>query len=296
MSILTTGKGSGALSPEEISDLLITPVYNGSTIGQISQLVQVQGSSLRIPKVTDGDNAGWVAEGAEINVSEADVDEIECHFKNLSALSFVSNVMVQDSMKEHGGILSLVGDALVRDLIRKLDAAAFGATTANGPAGIQSVTGYHEIEDSLFLNGDKIVDAIYAIRASGGNADRIVTTPQVAAVLAKQKVSLNSNQPLYGPDASGPLAQTISGVPVIASAAVKADTVYVVDSTRIVLAVRGGDDPTIDVDGSVAFTSARTCVRCTLRADIAFVDPTTIAVIPVNPDIYTMGVDDELGG
>ena len=83
--------------------------------------------------MTQDPAAAWTQEGAEINVSDAVLDEITVTPKKLAGLVVVSNELAADSSP---AALGVVGQGLVRDLRRKIDAAYFTATTLNGPSGL----------------------------------------------------------------------------------------------------------------------------------------------------------------
>jgi HK97 family phage major capsid protein len=85
--------------------------------------------------VTDPSNA-WTAEGAEIPVTDPDLDELVVTPPKLAGLTVVSNELMADS---DPSALDVVGQGLVRDLQVKLDAAYFGNTVANGPSGLESL-------------------------------------------------------------------------------------------------------------------------------------------------------------
>jgi HK97 family phage major capsid protein len=90
-----------------------------------------------VPRVTQDPAASWTAEGAEINVSDAVLDEITVTPKNLAGLVVVSNELAADSSP---AALQVVGQGLVRDLRRKIDAAYFTTTAPYGPSGLGSLT------------------------------------------------------------------------------------------------------------------------------------------------------------
>ena len=72
-----------------------------------------------MPRVTADPAAAWTAEGAEIAVTDATLDEIVVTPKKLAGLVVVSNELASDSSP---AALGVVGDGLVRDLRRKIDA------------------------------------------------------------------------------------------------------------------------------------------------------------------------------
>lgn len=80
----------------------------------------------------------------------------------------------------------VVGQGIVRDLVRKVDQALFTATTTNGPGGIPGVSGISTVDaGSAYANVDPFSDAIYTAAAFNGNITAWVTNPATAKTLAK---------------------------------------------------------------------------------------------------------------
>ena len=218
---MTTAPGSGAsiLTPDQVSALVIVPLISQSVAMQSSTVVQTGSHQLRVPRVTADAQAGWTAEGAEIAVSDAAVDEIDIVPKKLAGLTVISNELASDSSP---AALSVVGDSLVRDLARKVDSAFFGNTVANGPSGLASLT-----TNATATNGGSwsTFDWAEAARSVAEQHNSVVDTfvcaPATALALAtlKEYSTAGSNRPLLGADPSSPTSRTISGVPLLVSPA-----------------------------------------------------------------------------
>jgi HK97 family phage major capsid protein len=134
---LTTSGGASILTPEEVGALVIRPLMEQSVAAQVSTVVQTTSHDFRVPVVSADPTAAWTAEGAEITASDPTITEIVVTPKKLAGLTVISNELAADSSP---AALQVVGDGLVRDLKRKLDAAYFGNTTTNGPSGLGSLT------------------------------------------------------------------------------------------------------------------------------------------------------------
>jgi HK97 family phage major capsid protein len=130
---LTTSGGQAILSPEQVGELVIRPLAQESVALGVSTVHPIVGPSLRVPAVTGDPTAAWVAEGAEIPVSEPTLTEVNITPSKLAGLVVVSNELAADSSP---AALQVVGQRLVRDLSRKIDAAYFGNATVNGPSGL----------------------------------------------------------------------------------------------------------------------------------------------------------------
>lgn len=74
----TTVNTAALLTPEQVESLLVLPVLAASVALNplVSTVVRLTGSSYRIPRVTADPSAAWVAEGAEIPVSDLTTNEL----------------------------------------------------------------------------------------------------------------------------------------------------------------------------------------------------------------------------
>ena len=134
---LYTNTGAPILTAEQIHALIVRPLIDQSVVAQVSTVVTTSSHDLRVPIVTADPQAAWTAEGTEIAVSDPTLTETVITPKKLAGLVVVSNELAADSSP---AALQVVGDGLVRDLRRQIDAAYFGNTTANGPNGLGSLT------------------------------------------------------------------------------------------------------------------------------------------------------------
>jgi predicted phage gp36 major capsid-like protein len=106
------------LGPEQVTELVIRPLIANSIAGQVLSLVNTGAPQYRVPIVAADPSAAWVAEGQEIPASDADIDELIVTPKKLAGLSIISSELAADSSP---AAQQVVGDGLVRDLVRKLD-------------------------------------------------------------------------------------------------------------------------------------------------------------------------------
>src|ERR1700758_4029833 len=125
MTLLTTGSGASILSPEQVLALVVEPLQRTSVGMQVSSVVPTDTHTVRFPIVVSDVSGGWTAEGDEINITDADLDELEVTPKKLASLTLVSNELAADS---NPSALAVVGDGIVRDLAKKVDLAFFGDT------------------------------------------------------------------------------------------------------------------------------------------------------------------------
>ena len=130
-----------------------------------------------------------------------------------------------------------------------------------------------------FSNLDFAAEAISKAETVGATVTAFITSPATALALAKIKQSTGSNQPVLGMDATAATSRQILGVPVHVSQYVAANTLWAIDSSRVWLVVR--DDPKVEADRSVFFTSDRVAVKATMRAGFGFVHPQSVVKVTI---------------
>lgn len=275
MSMIRSGN-AGALKPDEVAGLVVEPALQASVFAQAATQIPFASANLRIPRVADG-SAAWTSEGSEIGVSDATISEIVAPAKAVKALTYLSNELVSDG---NPNTLELIGNAAARQIAAQLDAAGFGNTTTNGPAGIRSVTGLAYDHATDLTNLDDIQLAVAAVQAGGYSPRILVTTPDIYADLATLKTGAGSNVPLLQTDATQGVGRNANGLTVLVSPKVQTDTLWIVDPAYVILGVR--QDAELTVSDEAAFSSDRKAVRAVLRAAIAFPAPGAIAKLTVD--------------
>jgi HK97 family phage major capsid protein len=277
---MTTVTGASILSPAEINELIVLPLIQQSAAMRVGTVTQISSSALRIPRVTQDPAAAWCAEGAEINVSDAVLDEIPCVPKKLAGLVLISNELAADSSP---AALGVVGDGLVRDIARKLDTAFAANTTTNGPAGLLSITPTAADAGDAWVNLDAFEFAKSNAEQHNTTVDSFLCSPTTALKLAtlKESTAAGSNRALLAPDPTAPASRVVAGVPLVTSPAIGNDIVYGIPRNRVVIALRS--NTTVETDRSVAFTSDRTAVKAIIRVSWAFTDPAAITKIAPTP-------------
>ena len=276
---MTTAPGSGAsiLTPDQVSQLVIIPLISQSVAMQSSTVVQTASHQLRVPRVTADAQAAWTAEGAEIAVTDATLDEVDIVPKKLAGLTVISNELAADTSP---AALGVVGDSLVRDLARQLDSAFFGSTVTNGPAGLGSLTTNATAKNGgTWANLDWAEAAKSVAEQHNSTVDVFACAPATALALStlKEYGTAGSNRPLLQSDPSAPTSRTISGVPLLVSPAVAADVVWALPKSRIITALRLGTQ--VVSDSSAYFSSDRTAVRAIIRVSWGFIDPPSITKV-----------------
>jgi len=272
-----TSSFASILTPEQVADLVIKPLIADSVAGQVLTAAQTGSHVYRIPIVTADPSASWTAEGAEITVSDADIDELAVTPSKLAGLSVISRELAKDSTPEAAAV---IGDGIVRDLTRKVDQALFTASTTNGPGGLPGVSGVSTVDaGAAFANVDAFSDAIYTAAGSNGNINAWVTHPDTAKALSKVKEQTGSNKPLLGADPTMPGRRQILGVPLLTSPYVSTtdDVVWGISKAFGYMVIREGSE--VESDKSVFFTSDRIAIKATLRLGFGFPHPPTMVKI-----------------
>jgi HK97 family phage major capsid protein len=272
---LTSTSGAAILTPDEVQALVIRPLIEQAVATQVSTVLHTTTHATRIPVATADPTAGWVAEGAEIAATDATLAQVVITPKKLAGLSIISNELAADSSP---AALQTVGDGIVRDLRRKLDAAYFGNATTDGPSGLLSIAA-----TSVNTGGAAWVnlDVFEAAKANAENVSAAVTafacSPGTALLLSMLKEQTGSNKHLLSPDPTSPTKRTISGVPLFVSPAIADGIVWAIPSAHVVVAIR--TDAAVETDRSVYFTSDRTAIRATLRVGVGFTHPAAVTKI-----------------
>jgi HK97 family phage major capsid protein len=271
-----TSTASPILSPEKVAALVIKPLIDESIAARVSTVISTSSHDLRVPIVDTDPTAGWVAEGAEIGVSDPVLSKVTVTPKKLAGLVVVSNELAADSSPAP---LQVVGDGLVRDLRRKLDAAYFGTTVTNGPSGLGSLTTSTAASGGAWDDLDAFAAAISSAENLHATVTAFAASPSTAFALQtiKEYSATGSNKALLQADPTQPTARMINGVPLYVSPSVAADIVWAIPKQHSLFVIR--QDASVVTDSSVYFTSDRVAIRATLRVSFGFPYPLAITKV-----------------
>lgn len=275
---LTTSGGASILIPEEVGALVIRPLMETSVAAQVSTVVPTNSHDFRVPIVSADPTAAWTAEGAEITASDPTITEVLVTPRKLAGLTVISNELAADSSP---AALQVVGDGLVRDLKRKLDAAYFGNTTTNGPSGLLSLSSTAIDAGDAWTNLDWAEAAKSAAETVHTTLTAFVASPATALALAELKEQTGSNKALLGSDPTQPTSRVIAGLPLYTSPAIADGIVWGIPQAHSIFVVR--QDATVVTDTSVYFTSDRVAVRATLRIGFGFTYPAAVVKVAITP-------------
>ena len=260
----------------EVAPLVIGPVTTESLALTLSTVVNTDAADYRFPIITGDPSAQWLKEGDEIPKSEGTASEVTVTPRKIAGLSVISSELADDSSPEAAGTIGL---GLARDIARKIDAAYFGPAPAAGsaqPGGLESLTGVQTVAAAP-TGLDPFIDALAAAESAGVQISSWVTTPAVAAALAKLTVTSGSKQPLFGTDAANGIQRQVLGLPVVVSPSVVAGTVWGIPTDRVYSVLR--NDVQLVVDRSRYLEYDQVAIRAILRVGFGFPQPNAVVKI-----------------
>lgn len=272
----TTSTTPRAWLPQNVLSLVVQPLGKQSIAAQIGAYrTGLAGDSLRVPLVTADPSSEWVNEGEEFPYSQSQLGEVEAAYRKLAGLSVISRELAEDSSPD---VAEQVGQGLVRDLARKLDAALFTDAGPKAPAGLATLDGVTTVDATGgIIDLDPFVQAKFRAAAVGAELAAFVLSPADAEAVALLKESQGSAKRLLTESAGQPGTMAVDGVPVLTSPAIPDGTSWALPKGRLVVGVR--QDAKIETDGSAFFTSDRIAIRATMRVAFAFSHPAAIVKI-----------------
>lgn len=262
------------ISRVDVGPLIIEPVAAASVAFAASTVVRTTGYQFRVPLVDETPSAAWVAEAEEIPLSDMSLTELVVTPAKVAGLTVISRELAEDSSP---AAAQVVGEALARDIARRVDEAYFGNLAAPAPPGLAALTGVQAITGAALDDLDAFASAISKAEQVGATLSAFVTNPATALTLATLKEGTGSNRPLLGADATVAGERRILGVPLLTSPAVAAGVIWGIDGTRAWLVLR--EDVTLAVDPSRYFELDSVGVRATLRVGFAFGHPSSVVKV-----------------
>lgn len=263
MSIFTTSAGASSILPTDVArDLIITPLTEQSLAFNpaVATTITTAAHEWRAPRLDKDVTAAFVAEGEEIPASDLEFDEIKVVPSKAAALTILSRELADDSSPD---AQATVGQSMVRDLTRVINAAFVGNQPSPAPAGLGSLADVETLGLDL-SNLDSFSEAQAAAESMGSLLSAFLISPADALAIAKLKAGTGSNQDLLIDK------RIVNGLPLIVSQHLPAGTIYGVDSTRIYAVLR--EDVTLATSADAFFTSDKLAVRSTVRVGFGFAD------------------------
>lgn len=188
MAIEVTG-GNSAILASQVASLLVQPLEQASTFLASGPVILDSNQPVRVPRISSGVTAGFVAEGAQITDGDVAFDELSLlpsTLKSLKVLVRVSNELIRSSVI---GLDAVLQQRLVTDVANALDAALYdGAGTSNTVKGIFKVSGVGTGVLDL-TDADSLIDGLATAQAAHVTPTHWVMTPATFAALRKLKIA-----------------------------------------------------------------------------------------------------------
>lgn len=276
--VMTTVNTSSLISAQ-VAELVVLPSLALTTAANpyVSTRVTTSSTTLRVPRVVTDPTAAFVAEGAEIPVSDQVTDEVDVSPAKLAALTILTSELANDSSP---AAAQQVGQGLARTLALRMDQAFWGNLPAPAPAGIGALSGVQSVVAAgAFNNTDAFAKAVSLAETVGAETTAFIVSPATALLLAQVKEGTGSNKALFGADATVAGQRQILGRPLLVDASVPANTAWAIDSSRVLLVVR--EDAQIVTDGSAFFTSDKVAIRAIMRVGFGFIHPQSVVKITI---------------
>jgi len=232
--------------------------------------------SVRVPYVDDAE-AGFVAEGADIDVAEPDLNEVVVYTGKVSQL-----VKLSREQYHQEGADGLLSESVARAVTKAANVAYLAqpaptspATTP--PAGIAAITGVVPAAADVTGDLDVLVDLLATLQANGAQPSHILLSPTAWARLRKMKIGDDFNASLLGAGTED-AAQRLLGIPAIVTPALATGKGLVLDKTAIMSAV---GDLAVATSEHFYFGSDNVALRCTWRFGQNLVKPNRIGTFNV---------------
>lgn len=232
---------------------------------------------LRVAYVND-DEAGFVAEGAEIEEADPELAEVTVATGKVAQL-----VRVSREQWLQQGTSGLLSESVRRAVTKAANLAyiAQAAPTAPAitpPAGILNIPGIID-GGVLGTDLDVIADALTTIEENGGNASHILASPSAWNAIRKLKIA--DGAPLLGAGTTD-VERRLLGVPVLTSGAIPTGGIIILDRTAIVSAV---GDVQIATSDQRYFETDSIGVRATWRFGANLVRPERVVNLTVAAEV-----------
>ncbi|WP_322857337.1 phage major capsid protein [Mycobacterium shigaense] len=183
--------GNTTLLQSQIADLLVQPLAQQSTFLAAGPRIFDTSDQLRIPRISSGVTAGFVAAGAQISDGSVSFDEVTLLPSSLESLKVLvrfSNELARQSAAV--ALESTLRQTLITNVAQALDKSLWdGAGTSNTIKGIfqQSgiATGTLDLTDA-----DSLIDGLATAQANKVSPTHWVMTSASFAALRKLKIAL----------------------------------------------------------------------------------------------------------
>jgi HK97 family phage major capsid protein len=282
MTVGVTGSNS-ALLQSQVAKLLVQPLQQASTFLSAGPTILDSNNPVRIPRISSGVSAGFVAEGSQITdgaVSFDEVDLLPSTLKSLKVLVRVSNELIRQSVV---GLDAVLQQRLITDVATALDAALWsGSGSSNTIKGIINATGI-ATGDLDITDVDSLIDGIATAQANKVTPTHWAMTAATFNAFRKIKVGSGDSRYVFDPSTvqTGTAFQLL-GLPVlitdnIPDAATSRPQVALVDFNKVVV-VRDLDASVFILDQTWGDFDA-VGIRVVTRYDTALLQPHAVTLL-----------------
>lgn len=267
---------TSTLIQDQVASLLVQPLEAASVV--LSSGVRIFDSSepLRIPTLTGGISAGFVAEGAEITDKDVTFSEIKLMPSDRASIKALTKFTNEALRQSHVGLDAVLKARLVKDVSTALDKALLtGAGTSNSITGItkQSNTASGTLDNT---DPDSILEAIGTCASNEVTPNRLFLSSADFTALRKVKAS-GTGDYMIQPDVTGAARYSLFGVPVTVTNRLDEGTAILADMSEVAV-VR-------DLAPSVTVLSERyaeydmQAIRVVTRYDLGLLHPEGVCVL-----------------
>jgi HK97 family phage major capsid protein len=190
------------------------------------------------PLFTTPVTTGFIAELADLPLSNADTSQVTAIAYKIAGATQVSSEMLADMSPD---IAAQIGESIANEIIWSLDTAVLGNTTSNGPSGLLSLASTQVDPGASLANTDAFVKAVYAAQNATvpAKVTHFVVSPATAQALSLLKIATGYNSSLLQFQQDGSIL--VAGVPILISTLVDGTTTaWAVDASQSRLVLRAG--------------------------------------------------------
>lgn len=236
-------------------------------IATVTQGIEGDAASVRVPYVKTDPTSGFTAEGEDIAESDAELDEILVRTNKIAVLTKQSReAMTHTTSSDH------LAASMQRSVVIKANTALLSNTA--DPTGLLNQPGITDI-GTLSTDFDPISDAITSVETNGGTASCIVMDPRSWGLLCKLKTE---NKTLQLGSPAEQAERKLYGLPVHVTPQMNPGNILVIDSANLIAAI---GDINLESDKSFYFGSDSVAHRLTWRIGWNLVHADRIAKIKV---------------
>lgn len=276
--MVTDTTSANTLIKDQVSSLLVQPLEAASVV--LSSGVRIFDSSepLRIPTLTAGISAGFVAENAEIPDADAAFGEILLMPSGRSSIKALTKFSNEALRQTTVGLDSVLKARLVRDVSSALDTALLTGAGAN-----DSITGITEQAGVTTgswdpTDPDSILDAIGVATGNEVQPNRLFVSGADFTALRKVKAS-GTGEYLVQPDVTQGARYAVFGVPVTVTNKLPAGTAILADTAEIAVVRDIAPSVTVLTERFAEFDQQ--AIRVVTRYDLGLLHPEGVQVLTV---------------